>query len=81
MSVVISIVSLLIVSLLSVGLFLWGVLNIIRDLPELGCQGGPSFHEISPIYDGPICNDAMTDTHQARSQFAWQSRSHFRAPD
>jgi hypothetical protein len=70
-----------VLSLVSVALLLWGVLNIIRDLPELDCQGGPSFQESAPICDGPIGSDATADTHQARSQFAWQSRSHFRAPD
>jgi hypothetical protein len=56
-------------------LLLAGLLTVIRNLAELDCQGGPIFSEQSPIF-----HDQETDQ-QARSQFAWQSRSHFRAPD
>jgi hypothetical protein len=73
-------VALSVLSLLSVGLLLWGVLNMVRELPELDCQDGPSFQEPVAICDDPICNGGTVET-QARSQFAWQSRSHFRAPD
>ncbi len=74
--------------LTSVGVLLLGVLSIIRDLPELDSQGEPSFQETAALCNGPIgsdgaaiCNDGSVDNQQARSQFAWQSRSHFRAPD
>ena len=74
--------------LVSVGVLLLGVLSIIRDLPELDSQGEPSFQETAAICIGPIgnegtpiYNDGSVDNQQARSQFAWQSRSHFRAPD
>jgi hypothetical protein len=74
--------------LVSVGVLVLGVLSIIRDLPELDSQGEPSFQETAALCSGPIgnegtplCNDGSADNRQARSQFAWQSRSHFRAPD
>ena len=56
-------------------LLLMGLLSVIRNLAELDCQGDPIFNEQAPIF-----LEQETDQ-QARSQFAWQSRSHFRAPD
>jgi hypothetical protein len=80
MSIVISIVSLVGLLLLGV-LLLFGVLGMIRELPELDGQGEPLFDESAAICNAPNCSDGTSDTHQARSQFAWQSRSHSRAPD
>ncbi len=76
MSMVIGVLSVAGLLLLGVLLTL-GVLNMIRDLPELEGQGQPSFEETCP----PCNAEGTGDTHQARSQFAWQSRSHSRAPD
>ena len=57
-------------------LLLWvGLLSVIRNLAELDCQGDPIFNEQAPFF-----HDQETEQ-QARSQFAWQSRSHFRGPD
>jgi hypothetical protein len=56
-------------------LLMVGLLSAIRNLAELDCQGEPMFNEQTPIL-----HDQESDP-QARSQFAWQSRSHFRAPD
>jgi hypothetical protein len=74
--------------LVSAGVLLLGVLGIIRELPDLDGQGEPSFQDTQAMCNGlignegsPICNDGSVDNQQARSQFAWQSRSHFRAPD
>jgi hypothetical protein len=82
MSIVIGVLSLVGLPVLGV-LLLLGVLSLIRDLPELDSQGDPSFQESAAVCnDGtPLCNDATVDTQQPRSQFAWQSRSHSRAPD
>lgn len=80
MSIVVNVVSLVGLLLLGV-LLLSGVLGMIRDLPELDGQGEPLFEETAPVCDAPNCNEVTSDTHQARSQFAWQSQSHSRAPD
>jgi hypothetical protein len=80
MSIVVSV--LLLVGLPMFGvLLLLGVLNMLRELPELDGQGEPLFEESAALCNAPVCSDATADTHQARSQFAWQSRSHSRAPD
>jgi hypothetical protein len=67
--------------LVSVGVLLLGVFSIIRDLPDLDSQGEPSFQETAAVCNRPIGNEGSVDNQHARSQFAWQSRSHFRAPD
>jgi hypothetical protein len=54
-----------------------GLLNVFQYLAERHCHSEPVFHE-----PGPIFHDQVADYRgDARSQFAWQSRSHFRAPD
>jgi hypothetical protein len=56
---------------------LFGLLRVFQDLAERPSHGEPVFHE-----PGPIFHDQVADYRgEARSQFAWQSRSHFRAPD
>jgi hypothetical protein len=50
-----------------VGLVL-ALLGVLRDLLGDSPQDAPAFHDAGPIF-------------QVRSQFAWQSRSHFREPD
>ena len=84
MGIVVSVLLLL----AGVGVLLGGVLSIVRELPELDSQGDPSFQDNAAICIAPggsegtsLCNDGWLDNQQARSQFAWQSRSHFRAPD
>jgi hypothetical protein len=52
-----------------------GLLRVLHDWAEQNVHDGPIFHE-----PGPIFHDHGADR-EARSQFAWQSRSHFRAPD
>jgi hypothetical protein len=70
----IAIVLLLIVC---VGLALaWGVLSVAQNLSDEGPYGEPTFRG-----PGPIFHDQHVGQHHAKSQFAWQSRSHSRAPD
>jgi hypothetical protein len=56
-------------------LLLLGLLRVLHDWVEQNVPEGPTFHD-----QGPIFHDHGADR-EARSQFAWQSRSHFRAPD
>jgi hypothetical protein len=54
-----------------------GLLSVFQDLADYQRHGEPVFHE-----PGPIFHDQVADyRREARSQFAWQSRSHYRAPD
>ena len=55
---------------------LLGTLSVLRDLVERNPQESPVFHD-----PGPMFHDQVAEYREARSQFAWQSRSHFRAPD
>jgi hypothetical protein len=57
-------------------LLLCGLMSVLRSLLERDVLGNPSFQE-----PGPIFHDQHVELLGARSQFAWQSRSHFRAPD
>jgi hypothetical protein len=50
-----------------------GLLNVLEGL--LDRQAEPMFHEL-----GQIFHDQESEP-RSRSQFAWQSRSHFREPD
>jgi hypothetical protein len=54
----------------------WGLLSVLQDLVERNPQDTPIIHD-----PGPIFHDQVADYRNARSQFAWQSRSHSRAPD
>ena len=60
---------------LSVALLL-GLLSVLRDVVQHNPQETPVFHE-----PGPMFPDQVAEYREAKSQFAWQSRSHFRAPD
>jgi hypothetical protein len=63
--------------LLSLGLILvWGLLDLIQYLTGQTAYGEPAFRE-----PGPIFHDHSAEQQAPRSQFAWQSRSHSRAPD
>ena len=53
-----------------------GLLSVLRDLTERNPQYNPIFHD-----PGPIFHDQVAEHRDTRSQFAWQSRSHFRGPD
>jgi hypothetical protein len=72
MTILITIV-LLLVFCLALG---WGLLSVLHDLVERNPQDTPIIHD-----PGPIFHDQVADYRDARSQFAWQSRSHSRAPD
>jgi hypothetical protein len=63
--------------LLLLGLFLVvGLLSVLRERAEHSTHDTPIIHD-----QGPIFHDQAADYRESRSQFAWQSRSHFRAPD
>ena len=66
-------VLLLLVFCLALGL---GLLSVLQDLVERNPQDTPIFHD-----PGPIVHDQAANNRNAKSQFAWQSRSHSRAPD
>jgi hypothetical protein len=72
MTILITIV-LLLVFCLALG---WGLFSVLQDLVERNPQDTPIIHD-----PGPIFHDQVADYRNARSQFAWQSRSHSRAPD
>jgi hypothetical protein len=60
--------------LLLVGALL-GLVWVLHEWVDQEVHDGPIFHD-----HGPIFHDHSADR-EARSQFAWQSRSHYRAPD
>jgi hypothetical protein len=68
-------VTVLLVLVFSLALVM-GVLRVLQDLVERNPQDSPIFHD-----PGPIFHDQVADHRDARSQFAWQSRSHSRGPD
>jgi hypothetical protein len=53
-----------------------GLLSLLREWAEHSTQDAPIIHD-----QGPIFHDQTADYRESRSQFAWQSRSHFRGPD
>jgi hypothetical protein len=53
-----------------------GLLTVLQELVEHYCQSEPMFSE-----QGPIFHDQDSEPQQARSQFAWHSRSHSQGPD
>jgi hypothetical protein len=63
--------------LLWLGLMLaWGVISVVQNLTGKSTHDEPMFRE-----PGPIFHDHSAEQFGARSQFAWQSRSHSKAPD
>ncbi len=54
----------------------WGLINVVHHLTEKTVHDEPAFRE-----PGPIFHDHGVVQQGARSQFAWQSRSHWKAPD
>ena len=53
-----------------------GLLSVLREWAAHSTHDGPIIHD-----QGPIFHDQAAEYRESRSQFAWQSRSHFRAPD
>ncbi len=53
----------------------WGLLRVLGDLLERSAHDEPVFD------DQPINQNLSDEPREARSQFAWQSRSHSQAPD
>jgi hypothetical protein len=63
--------------LLCLGLMLaWALINVVQNLTDKTVHDEPAFRE-----PGPIFHDHSAGQLGARSQFAWQSRSHSKAPD
>jgi hypothetical protein len=54
----------------------WGLISIVQSLTGKSAYDEPAFRE-----PGPIFHDHSAEQLGARSQFAWQSRSHSKAPD
>ena len=54
----------------------WGLISLLQDLSNKSAHDEPAFREL-----GPIFHDHNAGQLGARSQFAWQSRSHSKAPD
>jgi hypothetical protein len=54
----------------------WGVISVVQNLNGKTAYDEPAFRE-----PGPIFHDHSAQQLGARSQFAWQSRSHSKAPD
>ena len=59
------------------------LLNVLQDLFDVNIHEGPIFQDPGPIFQdpGPIFHDQGPEHGAVRSQFAWQSRSHYRGPD
>ncbi len=53
-----------------------GLLRVLRDLVDNNAQESPIFQDLNTMFQDPAA-----EHREVRSQFAWQSRSHFRAPD
>ena len=54
----------------------WGLISVVQNLTTDTAYDDPAFRE-----PGPIFHDHSVELQGARSQFAWQSRSHSKAPD
>jgi hypothetical protein len=55
---------------------MFGLISVLEGLVEHGAQDSPIFHDLNAMF-----HDQVAEYREARSQFAWQSRSHFRGPD
>jgi hypothetical protein len=53
-----------------------GLISVMQNLSDKSAHDEPAFRE-----PGPIFHDHSAEQLGARSQFAWQSRSHSKAPD
>jgi hypothetical protein len=54
----------------------WGLISLLQSLTAATAHDEPAFRE-----PGPIFHDHSAEQQGVRSQFAWQSRSHSKAPD
>jgi hypothetical protein len=54
----------------------WGLISLVQNLTGKSAYDEPAFRE-----PGPIFHDHSAEQLGARSQFAWQSRSHSKVPD
>jgi hypothetical protein len=54
----------------------WGLISLVQSLTAGTAHDEPAFRE-----PGPIFHDHGAEQQGVRSQFAWQSRSHSKAPD
>jgi hypothetical protein len=54
----------------------WSLISLAQNLTEKTAYDQPAFRA-----PGPIFHDHGAELLGARSQFAWQSRSHSKAPD
>jgi hypothetical protein len=54
----------------------WALISLAQNLTGKAAYDEPAFRE-----PGPIFHDHSAEQLGARSQFAWQSRSHSKAPD
>lgn len=57
-------------------LLAWGLISLVQSLTDKSPFDEPAFRE-----PGPIFHEHTVEQQGARSQFAWQSRSHSKAPD
>jgi hypothetical protein len=57
------------------------LVSVLRDLLERNPSESPVFHDSSPTYPGPMFHGQVAAYRGTKSQFAWQSRPHSRAPD
>jgi hypothetical protein len=57
-------------------LLAWGLISVLQNLIGKTAYDEPAFRE-----PGPIFHDHSADQLGVRSQFAWQSRWHSKAPD
>ena len=53
-----------------------GLLSVAQNLLDRNVHESPAFQDA-----GPMFHDQSSEHAAVRSQFAWQSRSHFREPD
>ena len=72
MTILVTVLLLLVFALL----LIFGVFSVFRNLIERNVYAGPVFQDPGPLFHSQSPAQA-----EVRSQFAWQSRSHFRAPD
>jgi hypothetical protein len=67
---------LFILLLLGLAVVIWGACSVVREVMMHDGVGAPIFRDM-----GALFHDQGVEHQAARSQFAWQSRSHFRVQD
>ena len=58
----------------------WGLISLVQHLSDKSAHDEPTFREPGPIFHDHSA-EQLAEQLGARSQFAWQSRSHSKAPD